>query len=128
MDEQKEPLATFYAVRNDKGEYYKTYSTNSRRKWVKDLKDAKLWTREGQAKGKITAFTNEFPKAPVPELVEFIVREVNIVDQKERVAQTRQKKATKDAEREASHKQWLVKEAEYELKIAKANLEKLKTE
>lgn len=62
--------------------YYHTYAQGGRRNgWVKDLTDARLWTTIGPVKGKITALSNERPKDPVPELVEFIVREVNVVDQ-----------------------------------------------
>lgn len=121
------PLAIFYAVRNDKGEYYRTYAQGGRRSgWVKELTDARLWTTIGPAKGKITALSNERPKEPVPELVEFIVREVNIVDQTQRIADAKVKKARDEAEAAARCKQAELQFAQAEYDRARARLEKLK--
>jgi hypothetical protein len=91
--EQSAPIATFYAIRNDKGEYYRTYAQGGQRSgWVKNLTEGRVWTTVGPARGKITALSNESPKNQVPELIEFVVREVNVVDQKMRVAESRVKK------------------------------------
>lgn len=127
VKEEAGPIATFYAVRNNKGEYYRTYAQGGRRSgWVKELTDARLWTTIGPAKGKITALSNEHPKDPVPELIEFVVREVNVVDQKARVAQAKVKKAREDAERVERQRLYELQYAQSEFDKAKSRLDKLK--
>jgi hypothetical protein len=123
----KPVLATFYMVRNDKGEYYRTYAQGGRRSgWVKELADGRLWTTKGPAQGKITALSNERPNAPVPELIEFVVHEVKVVDQKERVAKARLKRQEEKLKNEAYWKKVAVVEAEKELAEAQRKLEKLR--
>jgi hypothetical protein len=119
-------VATFYAVRNEKGQFYRTYDKNRSSGWKDELEDAKLWTRIGPAKSKITALSNENPKLPVPELVEFVVREVKVVDQRARVAVAKEKREREEAERARAHKQQQFVDAQYELARAQARVEKLK--
>ena len=124
---EKPVLATFYMVRNDKGEYYRTYAQGGRRSgWVKELSDGRLWTTKGPAQGKITALANERPKEPVPQLVEFVVHEVKVVDQQDRVAKARLKKQEEKLRNEAYWKKVAVVEAEKELAEAQRRLEKLR--
>lgn len=78
-----------YAIKNEKGEWYKTYSTTRSRGWKKTLKEAKIWSRGGQARAKLTALANEHPSLPAPLLIEFVVTQVRVVDQTERIAQSR---------------------------------------
>lgn len=123
----KEPLAVFYAMQNEYGEYYRTNKSGSGgARWVKDLKAARLWTTAGQARSKITTYSNENPKAVVPELVEFIVTEVRVVDQKARVAASREKKAIEQAAARARIEQWHLARAEEAYQRAKRELEKIK--
>lgn len=124
-----EPLATFYAVRNEQGQYYRTYSQRgSSAGWVDRLEDARLWTRSGPAKGKITALCNEKPKLPVPELIEFRVTEVHVVDQSVRIVGTREKKRQEETAAQARVQQMLIDQAEYEIKQARTKLKKLRGE
>jgi hypothetical protein len=120
----QEPLAVFYAVRNDKGEYYRMYDKNRSTGWKKDLADAKLWTRIGPAKGKITALSHG--KGPIPELVEFIVREVRVVDQRVRVAEAKRKLEEEEIKRQAAIKALRLQAAQSDYDRAKSRLEKLK--
>lgn len=98
-----------YAIKNEKGEWYKTYSTTRNRGWKKKLTEAKIWSRAGQARAKLTALANEYPALPPPLLVEFVVTQVRVVDQTERVAQSRL-----EAQR---------KRKQYEEELAKQRLE-----
>lgn len=117
-----EPIATFYVIRNERGEYY---STRWNRSWVKDLIDARVYAAAGPARGKITRISNENMSAPVPELVELIVREVNIVDQKDRVAQARLNKQLEIENRQKAKALWDLNEAKRALSEAQAKIEKL---
>ena len=49
-----------YAVRNVKGEFYRSYAAGGRnKKWVKDIADAKVYTKRGPAQGLVTRLKNE---------------------------------------------------------------------
>lgn len=125
--EPKPVLATFYMVRNSQGEFYRTYAQGGRRSgWVKELSDGRLWTTKGPAQGKITALANERPMAAVPELVEFVVHEVRVVDQKERVAKARLKRQEEKLRNEEYWKKAALVEAQKELDAATARLRKLR--
>lgn len=127
MSEAAAPIATFYAVRNSKGEFYRTYAQGGRRSgWVKELTDARLWTTIGPARGKITALSNEHPRDPVPELVEFVVREINVVDQQARVAEARAKKQLEVENRKKAQAEWELQQAQRDLAAAQAKIDKLK--
>jgi len=124
VGDEPKVLATFYAVRNHEGKYYRTYDKNRSSGWKDNLEDAKLWTRIGPARAKITALSHG--RGPVPELVEFVVREVNVVDQTARVAAAKAKREREEAERKAAEKKWRLQEAERELAEAQRRVEKLR--
>ncbi len=118
-------LATFYAVRNEKGQFYRTYSMRGTPAgWENKLEDARLWTRPGGANGIITSLTHN-PKAPVPDLVEFVVTELKVIDQKQRVVKARQKREEEAAWAEQARKQERLRQAEIDVEQAQARLKKL---
>jgi|SRR5581483_2689548 len=122
--ESPKPLATFYAIRHPvSNKYYKTYSKNVRAGWEEKLEDARLWIKLGSAKSRITALSTP---GMVPELIEFHVTEVHVVDQRARVAEAKATKERKEAERQAALKADRVKQAEADLAAAQRRLEKLR--
>lgn len=124
-DEPK-PLATFYAVRHPDGkQYYRTYSKHHQAGWVDNLEDARLWTREGTARGNITGLSR--PNF-VPDLIVFVVTEVKVVDQKERIAKAQAEKKRRAEEQRAAEKKWRLEEAERRLAAAQRDVEKLRRE
>ena len=123
-DEPK-PLATFYAVRHPDGkQYYRTRLHNQAAGWKPNLEDARLWTKLGTARSNITALSRP---GFVPDLVEFVVTEVRVVDQKERVAKAKAERDRKEAERVAAEKKWRLEQAERELAAAQRRVEKLRS-
>ena len=120
------PLATFYAVRNAKGEFYRTYAQGGRGSgWVKELTDARLWTTIGPAKSKITTLSNQNPKDVVPELIEFIVREIKVVNQNARVAEAKVKKQIEIENRKKAHAERELQQAQKALVEAQAKINRL---
>jgi len=116
-------LATFYAIRsNDK--FYRTHTPGRSAGWVNVMEEAKLWTKPGPAKAKITALCS-VSKGNVPELVEFIVTEVRVVDQTARVAAVKVTKAREEAARAVAQRERDLKDAKEKLDKAAARLKKL---
>jgi len=106
------PLATFYAVRCN-GKYYHTYSRAGSTGWRDKVEDGKVWTRKGPAQAMVTKLSSvpvgprlNAPQQPsVPELIEFMVTEVRVVDQAARVAEAKAKKEREDAARKATYRE-----------------------
>ena len=70
------PLAKFYAVRNDKGQYYRTYSRRSSPAgWEDKLEDASVYSRVGPARGLATRLC----KRKTIVVVELVVTQVNVI-------------------------------------------------
>ena len=132
------PVATFYAVRSG-GQYYHSYSRAGSTGWVDKVdkvEDASVWTRRGPAQGMVTRLsalpepprTGPAPRLPVPELVEFVVTEVRVIDQASRVAEAQAKKERElAAQKKACHEREVDK-ARGELARAAERLKKLQEE
>jgi hypothetical protein len=122
------PLAIFWAIRNEKGEYFKTGTSSSSPRWVKDLGLARIYSKLGPARGKVTALANLDWNAdnPIADIVEFVVNDVRVIDQKERVAKSQAKKAHKEADRKIRTMQVTFEDAQREFNEARARLNALK--
>ncbi len=124
----KEENLTFYVIRNEEGKYYKTYKNYSRAGWVEDIASARIYAKESMPRGKVTVYSNQNPKEPIPEIVEMKVGEVKVIDQKARVAQAKLKKAHEVAERKKFERTWELKAAQERLREAEREIERLKRE
>ena len=112
-----------YAIRSHTGEWYQTYAQRGRAGWVKDLADARLFTQIGPAHAKVT--TLAFPGA-TPELVEFMLTPIQVIDQTERIEKVNRKKAlAMQTKRQKDAAERLLR-AEGELQAAQEKLNKLK--
>jgi len=122
-----EKIATFYAIRDHKGLWYRTYTNGHSAGWVKLMADGRIYSKLSAARSKVTALANESPRSPVPELVEFSVSKVTVIDQTERVAATRVKKAEEEARQDAARAHDEMVKAEAEFEKAKVRLMRLKS-
>jgi hypothetical protein len=118
-------LHLFYAVCNDKGQFYRTRANNRAAGWEDNLENAKPWVRRAIAHSKVTALANQHPSQPAPELLEFVVTAVNIIDQTERVFAARQKKRAEDASRDDAITRFDIEETQREIIAAQARLARL---
>ena len=134
LPKSPEPIL-LYAVRNAEGQWFKPYTKGSSASWQDDLGFAKIYANESTAAGSITRLVNEAERnrrggGPIaaPELVEFVVTETRVIDQKERLAKVKQKKLEIEARRVADEKQLELINAQKELDKAQAHLNKLRGE
>lgn len=59
-----------YVVRNSDGQYFRSKGFGGYGKtWVDKLESARLYTKLGQAKSRVTWFAREYPKFPAPSIV-----------------------------------------------------------
>lgn len=127
MDKRNEINLVLYAVRNEKGEFFraKGYGGGGQT-WVSDINKAKIYGKIGGARGTITWFANNHPKYPTLELLRLTVGKVEVLDETERVKKAKDKKAEKEAKYQKAQAQRNLKEAENELAAAQAKLNRLK--
>lgn len=128
----QEPIL-LYAIRNQQGQWFKPYTKGSSASWQDDLGFAKIYANESTAAGNITRLVNEAERnrrgggpIPAPELVEFIVTETRVIDQKERLAKAKKKKLEDDARQEAYLKEVELMNAQEEFDKAQVKLFKLR--
>ena len=76
-------ILSLYAVRSKDGKYFKNigYSGSSGRKsWVDSLDKARIYAKIGQARSRVTWWSEHYPEYGTPELIELVVNEVKVVD------------------------------------------------
>lgn len=112
---------TVFAIRLD-GKFYRTNNRGYPAGWVSKLEDAKLWTKPGPAKAKVTVLAGE---GDVPELVELVVTEFRVVNQDQRVAAARAKREREEAVQEAHRRQQELERAQAELRRAEERVRQL---
>ncbi len=117
----------FYAIRNREGKFFKTYKNSSPAGWVDELAKARIYAKESMARGKVTAYSNTHPREPVPDIVEFHVTEIRVIDQKSRVAEAKNKKLEEEIQKKKMIAQRQLEEAEKAFNDAKKKLLKLKS-
>ena len=123
------PKATLmlYAIRNSTGEFFRAKGRSGYGKsWVPDLIDAKFYAKVSTARSRVTYFANNNPKKlPVPELIEFKVTEVRVIDETDRVKDAKRKRDIEEARRQKAVQEQLIEHAKYEIEQAQARLRKL---
>lgn len=92
---------TLYAVRNREGRWFRSKGYGGYGEtWTTEIGKAKLYTKIGQARGRVTFFASKWPEYGTPDIVEFVATERSVLPEAERV----QKVAAKKAEQEAARK------------------------
>lgn len=117
---------SFYAIRNEHGEWWKGISYTVQDGWIKDICNCRIYSRLSSANGKVTNIANNNPNDPVPEIVKLTVTKAEVIDQKERVKKAQQKKAMDEKIRAAEDAKWRMRSAKEALKRAQEEIEKLK--
>ncbi len=116
-----------YAVRNSKGQYFraKGYSSTGAT-WVDDINKGKIYGGTGPARATITWFANNFKDYPTPDLIKLTVTGIEVIDEGDRVAKAKQKKAEALVKREKYLAQQRLQRAQRDLDDAQARLNNLK--
>ena len=127
MSDRIEIYMEFFAVKSYDGKYFHNVGYSHYGKtWVDDLSKAKIYGKIGQARARVTWFSQHHPEYPMPVIVKIIANEAIILNEEERVKNAILKKEEKRLIREKHFADAALKNAEREFKIAKDKLEKLK--
>lgn len=101
-----------YAVRNQEGKFFRAKGYGGYGEtWVDDINKAKTYTKIGQARSRVTWFSNNYPKYGNPDIIEFSVTSGVVLDEGARVEKAKLAKQKK--------------ENEYRLRNLKRNIDKL---
>jgi hypothetical protein len=111
-----------YVVMNSTGQFFRAKGYGGYgNTWVNDIKKAKTYSKIGQARSRVTWFSNTYPQYPPPSILEFKIGSYKILNELERVLKARKTKEEKEAIKRS-------KQAKLDFNYAKAKLEKAEEE
>lgn len=118
---------TLYAVRNREGRWFRSKGYGGYGEtWTADIGKAKLYTKIGQARGRVTFFANKWPEHGTPDIVEFVAAEQAVLPEAERVQKATAKKAEQEAARKVRQHKAEIERATRDKQDAEERLAKLK--
>lgn len=116
-----------YAVRNKEGKWFRAKGYGGYGEtWVSELKRARIYNKIGPARATVSYFANEHPKYGIPDIVQFVVTEVKVLDETARVEKQRQKKAEAEARYKEQQAKCEFEQAQKALEAAPAKVNALK--
>ena len=117
-----------YIVQNREGKFFRAKGYGGYGDtWVTDINKAKVYTKIGQARSRVTWFNNNYPEFGVPLLVKLTVGGHEVIDETERVMKAFKKKGEEKAVREKNQRLADYKLAERDFKLAEERLKKLRS-
>jgi len=128
MDNLQEQVKSlkFYAVRNKEGKWFRAKGYGGYGEtWVEELNRARIYNKPRAARSQISYFANNYTGYGVPDLVEFSVGEIKIIDETQRVADVKKKKEIAAEKAKFWQHQWEVDEAKRNLAEAQKKLKEL---
>jgi hypothetical protein len=125
---ENENKLVMYAVRNEKGQYFKAKGYQGYGDtWIDDINKARIYGKTGGARGVITWFANHYPQFPTPSLIKLTVTEIEVIDESERIEKSKIRKATALAKRNELMAKRVLQHAERKLAAAQAEINRLKS-
>ncbi len=103
-------ILTFYVVKSDDGKYFRNRGWNGSgsvydKSWVDDIKNAKFYTKIGQARSRVTFWKKNYPEYPTPQIIELQVTRQVVIDETERVKKTIKKQKENELKAEKERKE-----------------------
>lgn len=86
---------SLYAVRSKDGKFFKNIGyggSGGGKSWVDSLDKAKIYAKIGQARSRVTWWSEHYPEYGTPELIELVVSEVKVVDDSEVIKKNKKRK------------------------------------
>ncbi|MFW6122533.1 MAG: hypothetical protein ACOC80_16760 [Petrotogales bacterium] len=115
-----------YAVRNKEGNWFRAKGYGGYGKtWTCDIKRARLYAKIAPARSQVTFFANKWPEYGIPDIVEFSIGEVKILDETERVKKKQKEKIEYEKKQKILRQEWQTKRAKEKLLKAQEELDRL---
>lgn len=129
MDNLQEQVKSFkfYAVRNKFGKWFRGCGGYGET-WVDELNQARIYNKLRSARIQISYFANNYTKYGLPDLVEFSIGEIKVIDETQRVADVKKKKEIAAEKKRLWHHQSEVEDAKKKFEEAKKKLKELEGE
>lgn len=97
----------FYLIRNLDGKFFRAKGrSGGGLTWVDKAQDAKVYTKLGQARSRVTYFAKAHPEYGVPQLIHIHVVEGELIQEEVRVKKAIKKDALARLKRRQSHLEW----------------------
>lgn len=117
---------TLYAVRNREGKWFRSKGYGGYGpSWVDDVNKAKLYSKLGQARARVTFWYNTYPEYGIPDIVVFKAEIAKVINEKNRQEEKLEKKQTSKKRAEVRRRKWAFEDAQRRLAEAQADLENL---
>lgn len=104
-----------FIVQNKQGKYLRSKGFDGKNpikstNWVDKIEDAKIYTKIGTAKGRVTFFFHNYPKFGCANILEFDLTKMQptVIDLEKETTKKVAKIKQKEAEREAQRKQYRI--------------------
>lgn len=118
-----------YAVVNQEGKFFRAIGYGGYGKsWADTIDEAKIYTKLGQARSRVTFWYNNYPKYGRPKIIKLTATGTEIIDEVERLEKTREKKLTKEARHKVQQAKYKLEQAERQLAEAQKEISHLKNE
>lgn len=118
-----------YAVRNQEGKFFRSKGYGGYgQTWVDDIKSAKIYTKLGQARSRVTWFSNNYPEFGIPDVIELHVTNGTILNEQGRVVKAMAKKKREEINREIGNAQRKINEAQEQLQRAQDKKDLIKNQ
>lgn len=115
-----------YAIRSKDGKWFKSRGQSGHgERWVENINSAKLYSTAGPAKGVISWWSKNYPQYGIPDLVEIVSKEFSIIDQVDRVKESRRKELIKIEKNKEIEKLQEIEKAKKELENAQKRIKEL---
>lgn len=117
MIDKKFAGMAFYIVQNRDGLFFRAKGMNgSGESWIADPMKAKVYSKIGPARAKVTFFANKHPSFGVPKILKLEIGKVTVMEEKERVEKSVKKIKDDKKKREKELAEWELEMAEINLK------------
>ena len=115
----------FYIVMNNDGQFFRRKGYGGYGKtWVDEPATARIYVKPGPARAVVTFFSNSYPEYPPPKILKIEVGTIEVIDEAERLAKSKERKIKAKATQELRTKQYELNRAQEELDRAKERLAK----
>lgn len=123
-------MLVLYAVRSQDGKWFRAKGYGGYgESWVDDLTSAKLYTKIGPARSRVTYWAREWPDYGIPEIVELHVTKAVVSEEEKAAAEKRlRKRLAHYEEAEVRAKRWELERAQMALEAAQKDLERARAE